>query len=359
MDKFFKRPPNSSPDKNDKREKKDDSDDEEENYYSSRFRQKQTQTEFVDEPKPTFDYNLFRNVYKGNDFVPTKFIKNVISHHFPNESLIIHEYTDNIKLLKIKICDLFPNKVCNWKQNREPDYVRIPAIAKNIYETKINPIKTMFYMNYNLKNDNFELIDGCHRFKALEMILSLSENQGKIIDPKLRNENNDELSEWFTNHDINWLLNEYVIIYICFNSPMNDLEMLRENINLSQPMRYNAYGEKYQVINQIADNYQLRYKKNFSESDNETYLKSNGMTNRNKFIELLNAVYDKYICELENANIHNRYGIIQRYLIIANENIYYDIIETRIKCNEKTRKRCDETGCYLFVCKNNVLENII
>lgn len=383
MDKFFKRQSRpASPIRIPKHthfeeEKEDDDDDEEELIFhvkstktsqtqqhpqTQETRETQTETETnleTEFTEPPFDYISFRNIYKLNDYVPTRFIKNIISHHFPTDASVMHEYTDTTKLLKIKICDLFPNKIENWKQNREPDYVRIPAIAKNIYQTKTNPIKTMFYMNYNLKTDKFELIDGCHRFKALEMLLSLNENQGRITDPKLKNENNDDIAEWFTNHDIDWLLNEYVIIYICFSSSMNDLEMLRENINLSQPMRYNAYGEKYQVINQIADNYQLKYKKNFSESDNETYLKSNGMTNRNKFIELLNTVYDKYICELENVAIHNRYGIIQQYLIVANENIYYDIIETRIKCNEKTRKRCDETGCYLFVCKNNVLENII
>ena len=113
------------------------------------------------------------------------------------------------------------------------------------------------------------------------------------------------------------------------------------------------FDEKYQVINQIADNYQLRYKKNFSESDNEIYLKTNGMTNRNKFIELLSILYDKYTINV------NRIGILQNHLNVANNKIYIGINELRIKCNDKTKKRCDETGCYLFVYKNNVLENII
>ena len=301
-------------------------------------------------------YDEFRNTYKMNDYIPINHINTLILHHFPNDSSMIHDYNINTKLFRIKIRDLFPDKICNWEFNRDPDYIRIPAIARNIYETRQNPIKTMFYMNYNFKIDKFELIDGCHRFKALEMLVSLNKNNGRIIERKLRNENNDEIAEWFDNYNIDWLLDNYIIIYICFQSSYKDLEILRENINLSQPMRYiknSEFDEKYQVINQIADNYQLRYKKNFSESDNEIYLKTNGMTNRNKFIELLSILYDKY-----NINV-NRIGILQNHLIDANNKIYSDINELRIKCNDKTKKRCDETGCYLFIYKNNVLENII
>jgi hypothetical protein len=302
------------------------------------------------------NYERFRELYKKNDYVPLNHISTIMSYHFTNDTSIIYDYNMSTKLLKIKICDLFPNKIYNWECNRDPDYIRIPTIAKNIYETRRNPIKTIFYVNYNFKTDKFELIDGCHRFKALEMLLSLSYNNGKIIEDNLRNENNDEIAEWFDNYNIDWLLNDYIIAHVCFQASITDLQNLRENINLSQPMTYRknpVFDEKYQVINQLADNYQVRYKKNFSDSNNESYLKTNGMTNRNKFIELLSILYDKY-----NIDV-NRIGILQQHLNSANDKLYNDVIEGRIKCSEKTKKRCDETGCYLFIYKNNVLENVI
>lgn len=305
-------------------------------------------------------YHELRKIHlKNNIFVPLHLISNVIMHHFPNNSAIVHDYTATTKLIRIKIHDLLiPNKIVNWNYNREPDYVRIPAISKNIYETRCNPIKTLFYINYNFKNDNFEIIDGSHRFKALEMLLSLRNNNGKIIDSRLKNTDGNESAEWFDDTDINWILNEYILIYCCFQSTQNELIQLRDNINLSQPMEIipsstQINDEKYQIINRIADDYQLRFKKNFSDSNDDSYLKSNGMTNRNKFIKLLSNLYDKY-----NIDI-NRVGILQQHLQIANDNIHAKLDSGKLKCSQKSKKRCDESGCYLFMYKNDVLEDFI
>lgn len=305
-------------------------------------------------------YSDLRKIHlKNNVFVPVHLINDVVVHHFPNNSSILHDYTSTIKLLKIKVRDLLvQNKIVNWEYNREPDYIRIPTISKSIYENRCNPIKTLFYMNYNFKNDNFEIIDGSHRFKALEMLLSLNNNNGKIIDAKLRNTEGNENAEWFDVNDITWLLNEYVIIYCCFQSTQNELMQLRDNINLSQPMEIipsstPIHDEKYQIINKMADEYQIRYKKNFSDSNDDSYLKSNGMTNRNKFIKLLSNLYNKY-----NIDI-NRVGILHQHLQTANENIHNKLISGNLKCSQKSKKRCDESGCYLFMYKNDVLEEFI
>lgn len=328
--------------------------------YEENFATENTNTTKNINTNANASYSGLRKIHlKNNTFVPLHLINNVISHHFPNNSVILHDYTSTIKLLKIKIHDLLiPNKIINWEHNREPDYVRIPVISRNIYENRCNPIKTLFYINYNFKNDNFEIIDGSHRFKALEMILSLRNNNGKIIDPKLRNDDGNENADWFDDNNINWLLNEYIIIYCCFQSTQNELVQLRDNINLSQPMEIMPtstpiHDEKYQIINRIADDYQIRFKKNFSDSNDDSYLKLNGMTNRNKFIKLLSNLYDKY-----NIDI-NRIGILHQHLQTANENIHAKLDSGKLKCSQKSKKRCDESGCYLFMYKNDVLEDFI
>jgi hypothetical protein len=119
------------------------------------------------------------------------------------------------------------------------------------------------------------------------------------------------------------------------------------------PSAIPIHDEKYQIINKMADEYQIRYKKNFSDSNDDSYLKSNGMTNRNKFIKLLSNLYNKY-----NIDI-NRVGILHQHLQTANENIHNKLISGNLKCSQKSKKRCDESGCYLFMYKNDVLEEFI
>ena len=304
-------------------------------------------------------YVSLRRIHlRENQYVPIHLIGDAMYHHFPNESSVLHEYDHVTKLIRVKIGDfLGPNKVINWEYNRAPDYVRIPEIAKTIYETKHNPIRTIFYTNYNFKTDKFEIIDGSHRFKALELLLSLSNNNGRIIDPKMRNENNEDVAMWFDNSDISWLLNDCIILYVCFQSSLNELISLRNTINLSQPMTYeippDPFNEKYQIINVIADDYQLKYRKNFSKSTGENYLKANGMTTRNKFIELLVVLYDKHAVNV------NRAGILQQQLRAANNKIHEKILRNELKISEKTKNRCDDSGCYLFIYKNSFLEDFI
>ena len=110
-------------------------------------------------PTPEDPYKIFRNKHRTYNHIPLNSIEVVLRHHFPNDSSILHDYDDSAKLLRIKICDLLSSNVSNWEHNREPDFIRIPDIAKYIYESR-KPVKTMFYANYNFTRDCFEIIDG-------------------------------------------------------------------------------------------------------------------------------------------------------------------------------------------------------
>lgn len=301
-------------------------------------------------------YVQYRNKYKRENYIPTTHIDMAFSHHFPNSS-IIYNINEDIKLCSIKISDLLQANVINWEFNRQPDQVRVPEIARHIYDSRKH-INTHFYLGYNFKNDRFEIIDGSHRYWALKMLKSLSDANGEIIDDRLRN-NNETVATWFNpQENIEWLLNSYSIVQINFKSSKNELILLRDDINHSQPMptemrEFSQDIEKNGIINRIADEYINRYKQCFADSNNESYMRSNRKTNRDKFIVLLSKLYDKY-----NIDI-NRVGTLQQRLEIANDKIRCELQDNKIKCNQNIKSKCQETGCYLFLHRDETLFNLI
>lgn len=303
------------------------------------------------------NYNEFRNENRRNDYVPINKIEYVFSHHFPNSSMI-HEINQDIKLCSIKILDLLNTHITNWELNRNPDIVRIPEIAKYIYESRTR-IHTIFYLNYNFKEDRFELIDGVHRYQALKMIKSLSEENGIIIDDRLRGEDGENIATWFNpNESIDWLLNINIISQINFISTDEQLIILRDDINNSRPMPYDARPVppepiKYRIINEIADEYNHRYKKWFANSIDYAYLRNNRKTNRDNFVKLLSKLYDKYNINLERA------GSLKQRLEIANDKIRIELQENKIRCNDEVKTRCRQTGFYLFLYRDDKLLEII
>jgi hypothetical protein len=291
-------------------------------------------------------YKLFRRLHSRSNFVPEDFINYVIDYHFGEKSQVLYSYKNNEKLIKINIHDLLKVNIVNWFRNREPDLVRIPAISRYIFETR-KIFKTIIYLNYNFKNDRFEIIDGLHRILSLELLNKLN----------LRINNITEETNWFLYEDMNWFYNNEIILHCCFHSNEEDLEEIRNTINFSQPMLIQDSGPedlvKKNIINEIANEWQTRYKKNFSDSCNETYMKSNATTNRTKFIELLSFVYDKY-----NIDV-NRILVLKQLLNEANNKVKEKVLSGEIKSNNKSKQRCCETGCYLFNLKNGQIEDII
>ena len=90
----------------------------------------------------------------------------------------------------------------------------------------------------------------------------------------------------------------------------------------------------------------MKYKKHFSSASNPI----TGNTNRNKFIELLDKLYEKH--NIRSCNSDK----LRKLLDNANERISTNIPP---KASVDARVKCRETGCYLFLVKNNILEDII
>lgn len=282
-------------------------------------------------------YLIAREAYNKCEYIPSSLIDILMPHHFPSSELIL-SYNENHRLYKIKIKDLLVDSIVNWKHNRPPDLERIPDIARYIYNSK-EPIDTMIYIAFNNQNNVFEVYDGIHRLSSLKLIKEENSKELNLITP----------GEFGSNNDAEWLYNQYMIINIRFNANFGKLYDAFKNLNKCQtvPDIYfrDSKKEKKELIERIANEWYVRYKSHFTSTNNP----NNGHTNRNKFIELLDKLYDKY--NIDEINKH----VLQEVLDCANNRIS----EKLPKTTQKMLNKCRETGCYLFLYKNDVLENFI
>ena len=248
---------------------------------------------------------------------------------------MIHKFNETHMIYKILICDLLVASIKNWEYNRPPDMARCPDIARYIYNSK-KPVDSMLYLTYTNINDNFEVLDGIHRLTALKII---KEENSKTL-----------ISEFGSDNAAEWLYNQYLIVNIRFNANLGDLIDIFKNLNKSQtvPELYikDHTKEKREIIDIIANEWYIKYKKHFSSSANPIM----GNTNRNKFVSLLDKIYDKY--NIKDSSSDELRSILED----ANMKIKNNIPN---KSTIKQRVTCGETGCWLFLYKNEILEKII
>lgn len=274
---------------------------------------------------PLDTFSNIRAQFGTSEFIPQTTIPLILKHHFESAEILC-SFNENHFIYKIKVFDLLSeDKIRNWEYNRPPDMARCPDIARYIYNSH-KPIDTMFYLSYNNIKNVFEVLDGIHRITALTII---------------KNENLKFCKD---------ILNQYMIVNIRFNSTVGDLIETFKTLNKSQvvPDLYvrDQRKEKLDIINNIANDWYVRYKKHFSSSANPT----TGNTNRNKFVELLDKLYDKY--NIDESCSHNLIRLLDETNIKIMNNV-------PPKVTIGIRVRCKESGCYLFLHKNDKLEEII
>ena len=276
--------------------------------------------------------------YTQTEFIPCTLIPMLMDHYFPSVSTMIHAFSDTHVLYKIKIRDLLNGPVKNWEYNRPPDLGRCPDIARYIYNSK-SVIDTMFYASFNNRKKTFEILDGIHRLTALKIIAEENKKPPDFLNG----------TDFGSNSDANWLYDQYVIVNIRFNASLGTLIEIFKTLNKSQtvPDLYikDQAREKREIIDRIANEWFVRYKKHFSSSASP-YL---GNTNRNKFVELLDTLYDKNDIDETSANK------LRTLLDKMNQNVAQNI---PAKATVDMRLKCKETGCYLFLYKNEKLSNL-
>lgn len=292
--------------------------------------------EHINEVEDT--YTITRSPYISNEFIPSNIIPIIMTHFFKSSELVL-AYNEHHAIYKIKINDLLVSSVKNWEYNRPPDMARCPDIARYMYNSR-KPIDTMLYLSFNNIKEVFEVLDGIHRITALKII---KEENSKPLDLL-------EHHDFGSGNDATWLYNQYLLVNIRFNSTLGELIEAFKNLNKSQTvpelyMRDNA-KEKRDIIDTIANEWFVKYKKHFSSSANPI----TGNTNRNKFVELLDKLYDKHHIDESSCNTFRR--------LIDEANARVSMIIPG-KASIDIRVKCRETGCYLFLYKNDKLEELI
>jgi hypothetical protein len=261
-------------------------------------------------------------------------IEEVIKTNFPT-STMVHKFTDLHVICKFTIEDLLNSDIANWCFNRPPDHVRCRDIAYYLYNTK-RPVDTMFYMSYNNLSGRFDILDGIHRYTALKYLREQNSEPTNHID-----------SGYFgANRDATWLYSQYVVVNIRFNALESDLIETFKSLNKSNPVPdlyiRDVVKEKRDLIELVVLKWQGRYPSHFSPSASPN--KPN--CNRDKFIGFLDEIYDKFSdppSELEHA------------LTQCNELVKMNAPKTP----PSILKKCEETGCFLFLHKFDKLQKMI
>ena len=298
---------------------------------------KKTKTKKVCNLLPTIEepdmYTVARKPYESSEYVPSNIIPIIMQHYF-NSSELIASFNENHGIYRIMVKDLLVSTVVNWQYNRPPD------IARYIYNSR-KPVDTMFHLSFDNSSENFNVLDGIHRITALNLIKEENSKPLDLLEPT---------SDFGSNNDAHWLYNQYVIVNIRFNASLGELIEAFKNLNKSQTVPdlyiYDNAREKRDVIESIANEWYVTYKKHFSSASNPI----TGNTNRNKFIELLDKLYEKHKIRPCNSDK------LRKLLNNANEYLSANI---PAKASVDVRVKCRESGCYLFLVKNNVLEDII
>lgn len=262
------------------------------------------------------------------EYTPEHSIPDVLKIAFPSTE-IIHSYKPNHKIIKIQIKDFLDAPIDNWQYNRPPDLIRCSDIAKSIYKLK-QPVDTMFYISYNNNTHRIDILDGIHRYTALKLLKTENSKQIDLITP----------SEYGSNNDANHIYESYIIINIRFNATQGELIDCFQTLNKSSPVPdlylRDPLQAKREVIENIAKTWQQKYKSHFST--NQKPNKPN--INRDRFIDILCELYDKYNITEENQQILEQ--------MIDSTNTYISLNIPK-KLSSSVVKKCMDTGCWLFV----------
>jgi hypothetical protein len=276
--------------------------------------------------------------YTQNELLPISILNKILICSFKS-CKFVHEYTAYHKIIKTQIGDLLSAKINNWKYNRPADLTRCFDIARYIYCSK-NVIDTMLYLSYNNKTQSFDIIDGIHRYTALKIIKDANSKELDLITP----------SEFGNNNDAKWLYNSYILLNIRFNSLDGDLIELFKSLNKSNPIPdlyiRDFNKDKRDIIESITNNWQVKYKQHFSSNNKPN--KPN--INRDRFVDLLEIIYDKYQITIENK------FLLEELLQRTNTHISYHIPRN---LTPSIKEKCNKSGLWLFIYSVDELAKMI
>lgn len=263
--------------------------------------------------------------YEQQEFIPTHIIPQLIQCTFPT-STIIHTYSANHHIIKVTVNELLKAPIMNWEFNRPADRVRCEDIARYIAISK-KPVDTMLFVNFNNKKQVYDMIDGIHRYNALMIV-------------KEKTEHLDFISANEYSGDMTWLWNSFILLNVRTNTPEGEQIEVFKSLNKSNPIPElyvrNVVKDKREYIQMLVDKWQSRFKVHFSSSSKPN--KPN--INRDRFIDVLDALYDKY--KLMEETKDKLEQILERNNGHISQNVPKKLSQTVIQ-------KCEATGCWLFI----------
>ena len=255
--------------------------------------------------------------YKGKKYIPESVILSFLDDYKLN---IVIQFSSIHFMVKTTIKCLLEMPIINWSYNRPPDIQRCIEIGEHYLYEKTWP-QDPFYLNYNNEKDQvFEIYDGSHRLKALQG-LNLDS-----IDPLY--------------------LEKEILINVRFNTQDADIIKAFTNLNKSIPVPnlyiHDAPREKKNLIEKIVNEWIVQYPSHFSSSVRPNI----GNTNRDLFMNFIEQIYDK---------TPNQNEVKDRITDIHS----WSKLHLPKKLSVSVLKKCQESGCYLFLNKFDVLAQYI
>lgn len=251
---------------------------------------------------------------------------------------VIHTYCENHVLVKCTIKSLLDHqhKIHNWKFNRPPDHIRTKEIAKYTF-TKRPCLDWLFYAICD-DDDCIYVIDGIHRFTAFKLIHTENSKPVDLLTP------HDFAG------DLTWFYQQHVMISLRSNVSEGEAVDLFRQINMSNPVPdlyiQNPDHEKRCLVEEVAKTWSDRFRTHFSATPRPNVPN----VNRDRFIELLNYLCDKY-----GINKSTNPQKLEELLYEMNHRIRQNLPK---RISQKSLDKCLQTGCFLFLVKQDVLQEM-
>lgn len=251
---------------------------------------------------------------------------------FSDEAILLHTYSMTHYLVKLSITHLLRAPVVKWKNNRPADMQRCNEIAASCWN-KRQPLDWLLYVSQQ-SDGTFAVLDGWHRYNTICLI------HNSIVNPCP-----DLTAPSTFLGDASWFYNNHILVSVRQNMTYGEEIDLFQSINKSNPVAElylrTESDEKKDFINELVKKWQTLYKTHFKSSVNPRVPN----TNRDRFVDLLSAVYDS----VGQQNV-------EKWLQDTNAQI----------CSNKPKKisldalrECEKTGCYLFLHKSDELYKFI
>lgn len=251
---------------------------------------------------------------------------------------VVYKYTDDYFVCVCTVDELLRANIKNWEHNRPPDYNRCVSIAELIYVSN-QPVTGVIsiYMDTSGGNHIYYIVDGIHRYTALEHIKRENSKSEDLITP----------NQFGHNGNAKWLYDSPVLVCIRKNMSKPQVADWFRAINNSNPVPElyinETKNEKMVLIESIVEEWTQKYKTHFTSSVH--YQRPN--ITRDAFIGLLDKMYDLMKITKDNE--------IELLWKLENLNLLVQTTIPRKPYPKSSWEKCVKTGCYLFLWKPDVI----